>query len=124
MHLRSVHKYPKKFDFDVVLGEAYASGSKLKGKRHKNIKKISKEKKPVFDMECDYTESEVIISMECDNENDVRRLNDEEGIDQLAGSLEKLKLPKSISFGHRKKYNAVSFLKVKANHESNAPSSS
>ena len=95
-HLVEKHKYPKEFDFDVVLGYSHKTMTDPKHSRRNNKRRAKKRKSK------DYS--------------------DDMEISQLTQSFVHLMVPNSISFGGRgKKKNVTSFEIVRSIHRSHAP---
>lgn len=120
-HLKSVHKYPKKFNFDIVLGQD-GMMQKRKGKsrnRQRLVNENHQQEQHVVDEggTKDINSSTAPAAIAVDDDMDLDRVT--KGMEQVS------MMPRSVKFGGRggKSRNAAgsSLEKVRALYESHAP---
>lgn len=146
LHLRSVHKYPKKFNYDIILGEGkkkHGDGKKKRAPKKTaakdtciNVKAVSANSTNENAASANSTNVKAVsvakdastnVKAASDNSNDTaskRVQEDAMDIDTLSSKMSNLMIPRSIKFGGRgglQKHGGVAFSKIKSMHQDQAP---
>lgn len=105
LHLVDKHKYPKYFPFDLVYtGTLSFEQRKIRDQTNKErLRRLSmdghKDKHKEKDVDMDGENKAKDVDMDRENKSQ------DVDMDELVANMSKLKIPKSISFGHRTKPN-------------------